>query len=75
MKPVKSSYADCKALFLFIHAFISANASSIGLKSGEYGGRYSMITPASQHKRSTFYALFRYNDLDIPQIDGQEHCP
>ena len=65
-------YADQSFL---IWAFSSAKNSSMGLKSSEYGGRYSNLTPASAHK-----VLIRsewWNDaLSITSTDfGSGHLP
>lgn len=43
---ISSTLPDRKmSLLRLMNAFICEKASSIGLRSGEYGGRYSMRTP------------------------------
>ena len=48
-KLLTSGYCLASKLFLFIQCLITLNSSLIGLKSGEYGGRYIRITPRSAH--------------------------
>jgi hypothetical protein len=50
-------HSSASVLFFLIHFFNSANDSSIGLKSGEYGGSFSRRTFRSRHISFSSYSL------------------
>ena len=69
------SWPVCFCQFRLTNALSSAKNSSIGFRSGEYGGRYNNLTPAFEHN-SLIWSVWWKDALSIIRTDfGSGHLP